>query len=78
MPLPRKDYDGQEAEVTMMELRASPGDIIDRVTHGMRVHVTKSGVRVACIVPTKTVIAADGSFAGERPLTMGRDLGDHY
>ena len=77
MPLPRKDFDGQEATVTMMELRASPGDVIDRVTHGMVVHVTKNKTRVASIVPPEiTVIAKDGSYVGARPVTMGRKLGN--
>ena len=74
MSLPRKNFDGQEATVSMMELRAAPGDIIDRVTHGMTIHVEKNGRRVASIVPVDTVIAPDGSFIGAAPLTTGRKL----
>lgn len=78
MSLPRKDYDGQEATITVMELRQGPGDIIDRVTHGMTIHITKNGQHVADLVPAPTKIAPDGSFTGEKPLTMGRDLGGDY
>jgi len=68
--LPRKSFDGQQATVSMMQLRASPGEIIDRVTFGMTIHVEKNGRRVASIVPVDTVIAPDGSFVGAAPLTM--------
>lgn len=79
MALPRKDYDGQEATITVMELRERPGDAIDRVTHGMKIHITKNGKHVASLVPPEnTVINSDGSFSGARPLTMGKNLGDHY
>lgn len=74
MSMPRKDFSGQEATVSMMELRAGPGDIIDRVAAGMTVHVEKNGRRVASIVPTETIIASDGSYTGARPLTMGLKL----
>lgn len=79
MTLPRKDFDGQEATITVMELRAAPGDAIDRATHGMKIHITKNGKHVASIVPPEhTTIAPDGSFTGARPLTMGRNLGDKF
>jgi len=69
--LPRIDYTGQEAEVTITELRASPGDLFDRVARGMTVHVTKGGKRIAVISPPDTVINADGSWSGARPIMMG-------
>jgi antitoxin (DNA-binding transcriptional repressor) of toxin-antitoxin stability system len=74
MSLPKKDFSGEEATVTIMELRSAPGDIFDRIFHGMIVHVTKHGKRVASIVPVDTVIHSDGSWEGAKPLTMGVDL----
>ncbi len=51
MPLPEKDFYGQQATVTMTELRERPGDIFDRVEHGMVVRVEKNGRHVATINP---------------------------
>ena len=70
MPIPRLDFTGEEATITMAELRANPGEIIDRVARGLVCHVTKNGRPVATIVPA----AAEGG----KPLTFGLDLGGEY
>lgn len=83
MMLPRKDYIGTTATVTMMEFRAQPGEVADRVAAGMRIHVTKQGKHIMTIIPAgwdseTTVVRSDGSFVGQPPLTFRKNLGDKY
>ena len=80
MTLPRKNFHGQQASVSMMELRSAPGNVIDFVANGMTVHIEKSGKRVATMVPAgydadSTTINSDGSISGQIPLTLRRNLG---
>ncbi len=80
MPLPPKDYFGKTAWMSMMELRSTPGEAIDRVSHGMIIHIEKNGKAVADLVPPgqygETKIGRDGQIYGEIPLTFRINLGN--
>lgn len=80
MPLPPKDFRGQTARLNMMDLRAAPGDAIDRVSHGMVITIEKNGKDVAVLAPCNpseaTEIRPDGSIVGHIPLTFRRNLGN--
>lgn len=87
MALPKLDFRGQDGYVTMMELRSAPGDVIDRVSRGMTVYITKGSARgkkkiVAALVPANYVMNRDeititskGDVVGQVPLTLRRNLG---
>ena len=85
MALPKKDFRGQTATITMMELRAQPGEVMDRAEHGAVIHVERSGKPVATIVPPGatgddrlTTIHPDGTITGAVPVTLRRNLGGYY
>jgi len=80
MPLPKVDLTGQRATITMMELRANPGEVIDSVRHGLSIDIEKHGKRVAVLARSDassdtTVIHRDGSVSGPIPVTFRRNLG---
>lgn len=77
MGMPRKSYLGQMFTLTMMELRALPGEVIDRVRYGAVARIFKNGRHVASIVPPNqesetTIVHPDGSFEGRIPVTYRR------
>jgi antitoxin (DNA-binding transcriptional repressor) of toxin-antitoxin stability system len=67
--------------ITMMQLRASPGEYAFRVrADGESFLVTYQGKPCFKMVPVEdvTVVRPDGSIKGPKPLTMGLDLGGEY
>lgn len=76
MSLPRKDFRGKNATITMMELRSRPGEVFDLVAHGLSVRVEKAGKHVGTIIPPgaesendETIVHSDGRIEGRIPLT---------
>ncbi len=80
MPFPRRDYRGQTAKLSMMELRSNPGEAMDFVAHGLKIEIERSGKHVATLVPPssegETVIHRDGRITGDIPLTFRANLGN--
>ena len=67
--------------ITMMQLRAQPGEYAHQVyKHGETIIVTSQGRPVFKMVPVNDVtrINPDGSFDGPKPLTFRENLGDEY
>lgn len=77
MTIPRNIRRGQVLSITMMELRAEPGEVMEAVRDGAIVHVTKQGRHIATIAPPSMVdqtivVRADGSSLDDRKaLTHG-------
>lgn len=71
----------------MMELRSNPGEILDRVSRGLTVHITKN-VRLVATMKAPSLAISDGDTivvrrdgtteCGRKPLTFGLDLGGEY
>lgn len=87
MPIPKLSFVGEVASVTMMELRSNPGEILDRVSRGLEVHVTKQGKWVATIKAPSLALSDSDTIVvrpngttecGRKPLTFGLDLGGEY
>ena len=79
MPLPQKiRFDGETCTLTVTEFRAQPGEVLDRVSRGMEITITKNGNPGAVLSPPETIIKSDGTFTGRKPLTFGLDLGGEY
>lgn len=87
MPIPKLSFVGEIATITMMELRSNPGEILDRVSRGLEVRVTKSGKWVATMkapalgarTDDTIIVRRDGTTEdGRKPLTFGLDLGGEY
>ncbi len=86
MPIPKLSFVGETATITMMELRQQPGEIMDRVSRGLTVYITKSGRAVAKLIPVSDdhsdetiIIRSDGTTEdGRKPLTFRLDLGGEY
>lgn len=51
MSIPKWNASTQEVTITMMELRAQPGEVMDFIIAGGTVHVTRQGKNVATIAP---------------------------
>ena len=67
--------------ITMTELRSEPGARLEDIKrNGDSFLITKSGRPAAILGPVDDTIEIlpNGTIRGERPLTMGLDLGGSY
>jgi antitoxin (DNA-binding transcriptional repressor) of toxin-antitoxin stability system len=67
--------------ITMMQLRANPGEYAFRVrADGETFLVTYQGKPCFKMVPVEdmTVVRSNGTFKGPKPLTIGLNLGEEY
>jgi len=67
--------------ITMMQLRASPGEYAFRVrADGESFMVTYQGKPCFKMVPVEdtTIVHPDGTFKGPKPITMNLNLGGEY
>jgi hypothetical protein len=71
MSLPKPDFSGQRVRLTVTEFRAAPGEALDAAYHGATIEIMRNGKHIATIEPPPTVIKADGSWTGARPITKG-------
>jgi len=87
MPIPKLSFKGETATVTMMELRSYPGEILDRVSRGLTVRITKSGRWIATMLAPSLAVVDDAPIVvrpdgttedGRKPVTFGIDLGGEY
>lgn len=87
MPIPKLSFVGETATITMMELRSNPGEILDRVSRGLEVRITKSGKWIATMKAPSLAMSDDETIVvrpdgttecGRKPLTFGLDLGGEY
>jgi hypothetical protein len=51
MSLPKIDMHGNNATISMMELRSKPGEVFDLVFRGLCVRVERAGKHVGTIIP---------------------------
>lgn len=67
--------------ITMMELRKSPGEYAFRVrADGETFVITYQGKPCFKMVPIDDtiIVRSDGTIKGQKPLTMGINLGGEY
>jgi prevent-host-death family protein len=77
MSLPKRNRKGETHQITMMELRSQPGEVLDAARDGAIIHITKNGTHIATLVGADSglvddiiIIRPDGTtVGGQKPLT---------